>query len=350
MDILAFNMFTLKFLNKISILLLLSLVCINSLYAVNDDLGMFEKDAARTVFGSDMQVIVAKYEFSKQPDAGKPKDTPENDIIKDFGNPDEPYKVHAVDNAPKPFKGMIAAVRDNNLQLAYKYALQYEQYLQDLENVNREAVALWGKAKVAKGSLPEDSWVSAPQFDQYNDLVAKVKQDYQEQKKEKTVTKGQISAETKKLLDTDLFSGSVEEKQNIAKTERALAREELTGKLPSISTGKIDIFFFFQPYQQASIDTGKELAKFYSEYNEDSDVNVLGFSVESGARTILSGFANRTGAKFKLAAGNKLAKELGVEKTPSVMLVNPLTTEFNLLSGSISANYLDEAVNIIRGK
>lgn len=331
---------------------------------------MFSKNSARTVFSPKVTVNVAKSLLPAEEDKAKKlvsdssdiaqvsggSENPRDQIISEFGDPDKPHRVKAQSTAPKPYQAMIKAIGSGEKELAYKYAQQYVKYRADLKKVIREAVAFEGVAMVGEGELPEDSWVASDDFKQYREEYKQYIQDEEEELKPES---GQIGSQAQQLItkaklnqkfdETNLFKGSTLEKQEIAKQDRQRAREEMANIFRVSADKQLDIFFFFKPTDQKSIDLAKQLEEYKSEY-ADSKINLIGFAPAGTRNSDLRVFKQRTKAKFKLLQGGSLIEQLNITKLPSIMFINPANAEFKSINRSISADYIDEVVSIIRGR
>src|SRR5262249_12308432 len=86
--------------------------------------------------------------------------TPEQKIIAKYGNPDEKPTITPVENAPKPFKGMLEALNAGDDKLAYRFAKQYMRLTHQLSQLGGRVGSLTNAAKIAEG-LDNDTTGSA---------------------------------------------------------------------------------------------------------------------------------------------------------------------------------------------
>ena len=246
---------------------------------------------------------------------------------------------------------MIEALRTGDRQLAYQYAGQYVKYLEDLQRINSELVAIQGKAMEETGALPKgESWASLPQFDEYNDLTLEVNK----QVKDKN-SQDQITSELKKLInqaksENDLFYNEEKEKELDEKKEKALARMELSDGLPYTKSGNIDVYFFFKFNEQPSIDLGKEIEKLTKKFTGDSKINILGFAINGHNEEAAKVYRKKTGAEFKIVGGIRLAELLNIKTTPQIVFMNTENSQHIKINKKVSDVYLEEAIKIMRGE
>ena len=170
--------------------LAVSFLCPLGVFA-QDARKMFPHDTARTVFDNDFHFPVAgTTSFSEDPELERASIAPESiapeaveptttetnfssseSIMARYGDPAKPHPVTAQDTAPAPYRAMIEALKIGDEELAFKYAMQYEKYQKDVEDMTHKAVAFQGKALQRLDLLPQDSWAGHEQFDQYNHLL-----------------------------------------------------------------------------------------------------------------------------------------------------------------------------------
>lgn len=64
----------------------------------------------------------------------------EKDLVNTYGNPFAELPINSQDNAPLPFKGMMAALEAGNADLAKAYAKQYVWYVKNLKQRTNAAI------------------------------------------------------------------------------------------------------------------------------------------------------------------------------------------------------------------
>lgn len=64
----------------------------------------------------------------------------EKDLVNTYGNPFADLPINSQDNAPLPFKGMMAALEVGNAELAKAYAKQYVRYVRNLKQRTNAAI------------------------------------------------------------------------------------------------------------------------------------------------------------------------------------------------------------------
>ncbi len=341
--------------------LVVTQVAIASLNCQADSQSFFpgqERDV-RNIFGKQLKIEKAYYKeepsdllpnAEKADSTPKQPETPQEKIIAEYGDPKLPHEVKAIKDAPKPFQAMIEALKVGDKKLAFEYAVQYQNYIEALEKINKDAASIHGLAMYKTGAIPADGWVKSeinnnPDLMQFIDEQPKVENQV-----------GRLAVDAQELLkkakrkDNDLFSGSPEEKRDIAQAERAQARSELTGKVPYLPTGQVDVYFFFKTTDQKSIDLATALQTVFAKLDDSDELNILGFSLDDVSDGALANFQKRTGAKFTTLASKELAQKLNITSAPTIMVVDSSSGKFYQINDVVSANYLDEMFKIVRGK
>lgn len=322
---------------------------------------MFGYQSTHNIFAQEDKIpVLAKFKSedktaTKKPEAikaniknnQKPK-SPRDAILAEFGDPFSEHPVKAVKDAPKPFAAMIESIKAGDRELAFQYAGQYVRYIENLEKVNTQVVAIQGKAMQKHGVLPKNSWATASQFDEYNDLM-----NVEISKNIEGDTQGHITSEAKSLIQqakskNDLLYDDIKEKELNEKASRALARAEMTGKLPVSVSGKIDLFFFLKLGDQQSIEQAKAVEGLRAKYENDSKITIVGYVVNGADTENIKIFKSTTSAKFNIVGGVRLAESMNIKSTPQILLIDSDTNEFSLISKNVTSSYLDESLKIMR--
>ena len=140
--------------------------------------GFFERDVVRDVFGEELQMGEApEYEFfPRQPEKVKPvpreaavaaggtpgakasatpaaqlqtamrkstgKDPVADSLVAKYGDPSKDAPIQAIESAPTPFKGIMAALQENRDDLAMMYARQYVRHFKNLQDRTRKVMGM----------------------------------------------------------------------------------------------------------------------------------------------------------------------------------------------------------------
>ncbi len=344
----------------LALIVIVTQVAVTSLICLAEEQSFFpgQEREVRNIFGKDLKIEKSYYaeedklllEASNEGHNSKLPETPQDKIIAEYGSPKVAHEVKAIKDAPKPFQAMIEALKVGDKKLALEYAVQYQDYLGELERINQDAASIQGIAMYKKGTMSDESWVKSelqnnPDLMQFINDEPKIEDQH-----------GRLAVDAQELLlkakrkDNDLFAGSIEEKRDIAEAERTQARSELTGKVPYLPTGQVDVYFFFKSTDQKSINQGKELQTVYSKLDDQDQLNFLGFALDDQSQGDLLNFQKRTGAKFTTLASKDLATKLNITHAPTIMIVDAQSGKFYQINDVVSADYLDEMFKIVRGK
>ncbi|MEZ4754294.1 MAG: hypothetical protein R3A13_08295 [Bdellovibrionota bacterium] len=290
--------------------------------------------------------------------------TPADELIAQYGNPADNHPVLAKEDAPKPFQAMMAAMQKGEDKLAYDYAKQYVRYIQDLNRSNMRAVGLSRLAMVREGVLAESDLATSVSPEDKKLLDEDIKEQL-EQESSKTylsqldpATKAMLLKAQTALVNEDISAEDLAEDSGDAeqalvdqeRVERFKANLEFkTKRIPVDPQGKVDILFFFEPQQLASIKITPAIEALYRESEEDENLNLMGFTLGSGDADKEEQFRDVTNASFPIHKAANAAVALGVKQTPTVVLIAQTTGESLVEVGDRSFFYLDELVKKMQG-
>jgi hypothetical protein len=100
-------------------------------------------------------------------------------IIDRYGDPKEEVVITPDQAAPKPFKGIHAALQIGDEQLAFDYARKHVRYMAQFENRVGNLQGLIAKAMEAEGIADGEGWTADPQFARYEKYVEKAQEEKQ---------------------------------------------------------------------------------------------------------------------------------------------------------------------------
>ena len=341
--------------NRLFSIFIISAFAALSSATADDSMRMYEKDAAKTVFGKDVVVQVARYEekaTEKKADtetkdlSDAPPDSSEN-IVAKYGDPLQKFEVTPKADAPKPFQAMIEAIKIGDKKLAYQYAVQYTRYLQDLESINSQVVGVQSKAMEKLGVLPENSWADSKEYEQYNYLLeTPLSAEEQAKSPDKKIERdAQELLKLAKQGENDLFFKTENATPEVdAAAEKAKARKELAGLLPKTPKGGVDVYFFFDSNNNDAILQGREMQKLFKGIFIEHEVNLVGFDVQGEDPKREEKFRADTGAGYNIISGRDFSRILAVDTTPAVAIVNRQSGKTYVIKGYRSSVYLAEAL------
>ncbi|WKZ57209.1 MAG: hypothetical protein QY326_00695 [Bdellovibrionota bacterium] len=279
-------------------------------------------------------------------------------ILQQFGDPSQEMPVRAVDNAPLPFKGLIAAVEAGEDDLAFQYAKQYARYMEGVRRASARAVSLTGLAMEKEGYVEDGGWTGVPQFDEDRALLEKeLSKDKQsagaakepigkvttidekiktliERAKKETASEGNLLAEA-------------EERKN-EQLERKAVRLSRQGKIPADPSGKLDVYWFFSPDDPDSQSMAPAIEKLHKESN--GELMVVGVTLKPMAPQTLKKFSAAYGVTFPLRTASNLAKGLGVAQVPTTAFIGQQSGKAYFEVGALKFHEVDEIAKMARGK
>lgn len=168
--------------------------------------------------------------------------SPTERVLIQYGDPSKPAPVKAVENAPTPFKGMMAALDADNEELAFAYARQWVRYIRDVQDTTRKVVSVSEVAMEREGmSAP-----SALDDNPYKYLLSN-----EEGEAAKLIDGGpkptQLSDKAKDVLAKAQVA---ENRANLAGT--AAEAESKVPEYPSDPKGEVDVYVFIDTKDQGA--------------------------------------------------------------------------------------------------
>ena len=283
-------------------------------------------------------------------------------LQEEFGDPSEDYFMGAQKDSPAPFRAMMVALKEGDKELAFRYAVQYAKYQRDVREIRKKMVSLIGQSKVKIGELPPESWASNPAYqeDWYLRELDLGDEDSLEERSSSRPLK--IDSEAQKLLARaqeskfSLFDKDKKVKidseslQLEEEDERAAARSRLTNRLPRAGAGKINIYFFMDPMDPIARGIAPDIDKLSKLAEKDESLNFIGFTLGRYNNVNVQEYKWKSGAKFPIIGGEELAESLKLKVSPSVVFHIEDNGLSHVEEGPRSFYYLDEAIQIMRGK
>ena len=305
-------------------------------------------------------------------------------IVAKYGDPNEDLTYYPEEKAPKPFKGIMAALQAGDEELAFKYAKQYINYTakeSDLvgKTIIFQKLALEGLGRAEQGRFSNDSDAA-----QYKYLLEKeLKEKQEKEAKERELAKA-VKLTKKENSLFDLFSDAykkqiesknseamnyyddmeakkqekikkgelVEEEESVEEKgekliQRAAIRNEYEGRVPVDPQGEVSIYFFFKPNEKASMDLGVYVEDLYKQNVKDQKVHLVGVNVDGLS---LGAFKYATKAKFPILTGDRLSKLMGITTFPSIYFRCETTGEAFVFTKPARKFELTEILSLMRGE
>lgn len=272
-----------------------------------------------------------------------PKKPLEDQFKEKYGDPEEDQPILAMDNAPKPFQGLMEALQLGREDLAFQYARKYVRYLQGMQGRSMDVVGLVGKALEREGFAEAAGWTKAEQFDRFNKVLEADRAKDGEATKTKTLD-DQAMELVQKALNED--GGAVPAKPIKSKEDEL---RDLRASVPTDPKGEVDVFFFMRINDEGSMKTAKDLAPIYEKSVGDRRINLLGLTLGPSQPLELNVFKSTSGAKFPIEDGTSMARIFEVRETPSVVFVSRNTGAAYFETGVKNSERLETVLKIMQG-
>ena len=305
-------------------------------------------------------------------------------IIAKYGDPSEDLTYYPEEKAPKPFKGIMAALQAGDEELAFKYAKQYINYTAkeaDLvgKTITFQKLALEGLGRAEKGRFSNDLDAA-----QYKYLLEKELKEKQERENRERELAKSVKLTKKENSLFDLFSDAyereittkntqaiayydkmeakkqekikkgelVEEEETVEEKsenliKRASIRNEYEGRVPIDPQGEVSIYFFFKPNEKASMDLGVYVEELYKQNVKNQKVHLVGVNVDGLS---LGAFKRVTKANFPMLTGDRLSKLMGITTFPSIYFRCETTGEAFVFTKPARKFELTEILSLMQGE
>lgn len=283
-------------------------------------------------------------------------------ILTEYGDPSTDAPVAPVENAPKPFKAMLAALNAGERELAFQYARQYARYTRDLKDKNTYMTGLIGKGMEVEGVLPANSWASSPQFHEIGQLaeesLANQKAAEEEAKRMRELEVSTLNPEQLAMLEKakeEVDWGPRQEGKvnkpvqpvNEAQ-ERQNLRTRFRGTVPLARDGRIDIYLFARIGDSNATPTMFALQELYKKHGQNLNLKFHGFSIGMATEDQLLKLP-QLGITYPVENGTDLARRLKIEKSPTLVFVSHTSGESITEEGDRPFYYLEELLSAMGG-
>lgn len=304
-----------------------------------------ERAARKAVSGPNMTLAQEPQGFSKreQP-AAEPQDeslSPAEQVLAEYGDPDVDAPIKAQDNAPKPFKAMMAAMQAGDDDLAFKYARQWVRHVNNVKKNSSDIMNLTQIAMESEGMLPPGATENLPNYSLLEKELAE---------QERLASAGDPRAAA--LLararqgepDNASAAADWDERQKAARdfVQRGIAPQP---------GAPIDIYFFVDPSDRRSLPMIEEVDRLYSRLAGGNDAQIAGFTVRPMEGPAIEEFRRANGVEIPIVDGTPLLSELGVTSAPTVLMVSRNRGEVVITErGFRSFAYLHETLERLQGR
>jgi hypothetical protein len=270
--------------------------------------------------------------------------TPQNfesgeDVRAAFGDPLKDAPVLAQDNAPKPFKAMMAAFQAGDDQLAYQYARQWVRYMGNLKARTMRVVDAARAAEMSEGIS-----VAGGNGEQ-------LKQAFMNDNANLAANLDPRAAAILKQAEAD--EAAPQKPKNDLEQQELKARQEvrrqLTGKIPVDPKGRADVYLFFGVNDEnpaAFVETAKAIQAYTMRYPK---VNFVAFVNARLNQEGIERLTRKLGLPFQILVGDGFARELQLSTTPAVVIVSPTQGAVVKERGDKPLFYYEELISMVQG-
>ncbi len=295
--------------------------------------------------------------LEQKPEQQFPDKTQE--LLAKYGSPDEDEPVKTEANAPKTLTAMIEARRAGMEDLAFQYARKHARYLRSLKENGVYMTGLIGKAMVAEGMLPENSWPRSTQYEEQDILLQRNRESEKEKKtdivEDAELSLGELDDGTRDLLRRaqaaedadDTKDVKIEEKPK-PEDNRAAIRAKLRG-IPADPKGQVSVYVFLRLTDPNTLSHLKEIQKLYDDYRADKNVRIVPMSIDSTSLDDIGKMQAIMGISFPVRNAAGTALRLQVRESPTLLFVSETTDKVIRETGFKGITYYDEVIKAIKG-
>jgi len=281
------------------------------------EIGYFEsknKKAEIAAIAATIQIKTSENQSSqKQNDKELPKT--KDAIAKMYGDPEAEVIVPGREDAPGPFRAMMASLEMGDAELAQKYAQQYVKYLKSVQTRTDSVMALVNKAMTSEGMLKKENVENDDSIDIAKLSEAQNTENFDEEKARKDI------------------------------------RSALKGTVPQDPFGEVDIYFFFQMDDENSRLMLPEIRTFYESIKDNSKIKFIALSLDNASREDIKEYSDTFDIKFPIRGGMTLAKKLNVSAVPMTLIMTHNSPQKVVVEkGFRRSFYLEEVANLMVGK
>ncbi len=289
-----------------------------------------------------------------------------DELVKQHGDPKLDPPINVVDNAPKPFKAMMAALDAGDDQLAFSYARQYVRYLKRLQDRTGKVMGFVGLAGEREKMFGENEWQSSEQFDKYRGVLEK---DLEQEPELANSATAELDERTRALLeDAERAEAAgiskVEERRKAARSanapksvavdskqeaaDRLKVRQAMAGKIQPAPGGEVDVVYFFSPRESLGLQMLSEVDALNQKVRSDPAVRVTAYWLGTVEPELLQKLKGTFTVQLK--DGNDLAARYKVAGTPSTLFIARRTGRVSVEEGYRRFFYLDEIFGLLKGR
>jgi len=272
-------------------------------------------------------------------------------IIERYGDPREQVVITPDQAAPKPFKGIHAALQIGDEQLAFDYARKHVRYMTQFEDRVGNLQGLIAKAMEAEGIADGEGWTAAPQFARFGKYVDKALEE-QRRESEPVWDEFVLSLPAEHRLRAILPMSEATQYDVVREVEhREVFRRYFQKKAPSTPDGKVVLRLYVDVINNKdSLVLARELSELGQYSRNDEQIEFHLFSRKYVAPDELKMFQRRAGLIGVEASVFPVDQELPSGPLPLVTIELPALKKEYQLHGIRRSYFFEELIQVMSGR
>ena len=241
------------------------------------------------------------------------------DILAQFGSPDNPQLIKAQKDSPPAMQGLFAAINANDKELAWGYALALAKRQVEMQSVVSKATDYQMLAMEALGMRPP---AAAPKEGQPLDPVREELKELMEKTRREELSKAVNLDGSELTLD-----------QDASKTLEATLKQESALPIPVDPEGKVKVLIFFDARHYKAHEVVESLKALQEPLSEIKGLDVVGLTRRTYNKKGLELKSAETSFPFRLVNGEALALKLRIQRYPTIVFVAATTQQTYRVKG-----------------
>ncbi len=260
-------------------------------------------------------------------------------IIAQYGAPDEDRPIQAQKDAPPEMKGLIAAMNSGDKELAFKYAVALARRDTETQKVVSKVTDYRLLAAEALGLRAPQKVESEKEVDptrlEVREYMEKIRRE--ELQKKMDLERSLQGAEQMSAEDSwQVKAGS---------TGQGLAEEEI----PVDPEGKVRLLVFFDEKDPKIKELTTPLRRVFAKFKGDPNTSLLGLTRRSYVNQGLKKVAADTSFPLPILNGEALALDLRIHRYPTFVFEAPSTKERYRLDGPRTPEEIEKVIRLMKG-
>jgi hypothetical protein len=253
------------------------------------------------------------------------------EILAQFGSPDNPQLIKAQKDSPPAMQGLFAAINADDKELAWGYALALAKRQVEMQSVVSKATDYQILAMEALGMRPP---AAAPKEGQPLDPTRAELQELMEKTRREQL---------QKVVNID------EQLQLNPEAVSAALNQEPALPIPVDPEGKVKVLIFFDARHYKVGEVVESLKPLKEPLSEIKDLQVLGLTRRTYSQKGLSLKSAELSFPFPLVNGEALALELRIQSYPTVVFLAATTQKTYRVEGVPTVDEMQRIVKVMRG-